>query len=151
MTTPIVEFSNVSKTYNFGQPDAFTAIRNVTFSVPDLADKGEFIAVLGPSGSGKSTVLRKIAGLSPQHPPTTGTVRVQGKAVMGPGADRGMVFQDYTSFDNRSVPDNVAFGLECQGVSKVERQQRTREWIIRVGLDVAKDAGKYPHELSGGM
>lgn len=151
MTTPIVEFTNVSKTYNVGRPDAFTAIRDVSFSIADVPDHGEFIAILGPSGCGKSTVLRQIAGLSPQHPPTTGTVRVQGRSVTGPGADRGMVFQDYTSFDNRSVLDNVAFGLECQGVSKEERYQRAREWIGKVGLNVDADAGKYPHELSGGM
>ncbi len=151
MTEHVVEFTNVSKTYNFGQPDAFTAIQDVTFSVPDLPEKGEFIAVLGPSGCGKSTVLRLIAGLAPQHPATTGDVVVQGKPVVAPGADRGMVFQDYTSFDNRSVLDNVAFGLECQGVSKPERHERAKEWIAKVGLNVETDAAKYPHELSGGM
>ena len=151
MSKSVVEFSGVSKTYNPGRPDAFTAIRDVTFSIPDLPDKGEFISVLGPSGCGKSTLLRIIAGLSPQHPATAGTVRVHGRPVTGPGADRGMVFQDYTSFDNRSVLDNVAFGLECQGVSKAERHSRAYEWIGRVGLNVATDALKYPHELSGGM
>jgi NitT/TauT family transport system ATP-binding protein len=151
MTTPVVQFANVSKTYNFGQPDAFTAIRDVSFLVEDIPNRGEFIAVLGPSGCGKSTLLRLIAGLTPQHPPTTGTVHVQGASVLEPGADRGMVFQDYTSFDNRSVLDNVAFGLECQGVSKAERHERAREWIGKVGLNVATDADKYPHELSGGM
>jgi NitT/TauT family transport system ATP-binding protein len=151
MTEHVVEFTNVSKTYNFGQPDAFTAIQNITFSVTDLAGKGEFISVLGPSGCGKSTVLRLIAGLAPQHPATTGTVLVQGKPVTAPGSDRGMVFQDYTSFDNRSVLDNVAFGLECQGVSRTERYERAKEWIAKVGLNVANDAAKYPHELSGGM
>lgn len=151
MTEHVVEFTNVSKTYNFGQPDAFTAIQNVTFSVSDLPDRGEFVAVLGPSGCGKSTVLRLIAGLAPQHPATTGTVLVQGQPVVAPGADRGMVFQDYTSFDNRSVLDNVAFGLECQGVAKAERHERAREWIAKVGLNVSTDAAKYPHELSGGM
>ncbi len=151
MTTPVVEFSGVSKTYNAGRADAFTAIRDVSFSVPDLPDKGEFVAILGPSGCGKSTVLRQIAGLSPQHPPTAGTVRVQGRVVTGPGADRGMVFQDYTSFDHRSVLDNVAFGLECQGVARQERYERARQWISKVGLNVDSDAGKYPHELSGGM
>ena len=69
----------------------------------------------------------------------------------GPGPDRSMVFQDYTSFDNRTVEDNVAFGLECRGVPAKERRERAREWIQRVGLDVKRDAGKYPNELSGGM
>ena len=81
MTTPVVEFSNVSKTYNVGRRDEFTAIRDVTFAVSDVPGHGEFIAILGPSGCGKSTVLRQIAGLSPQHPPTSGTVRVQGRTI----------------------------------------------------------------------
>jgi NitT/TauT family transport system ATP-binding protein len=147
----VVEFRGVSKTYNAGQPNAFTAIRDVNFVVPDLVDRGEFICVLGPSGCGKSTILRLIAGLAPQHPPTTGEVLVMGAPVLGPGADRGMVFQDYTSFDNRDVLDNVAFGLECQGVPRHERYDHARRWLTRVGLDVSSDQYKYPHELSGGM
>jgi NitT/TauT family transport system ATP-binding protein len=62
-----------------------------------------------------------------------------------------MVFQDYTSFDNRTVLDNVAFGLECAGVPLKERRERAREWIGKVGLDVVRDSSKYPHQLSGGM
>ena len=147
----VVEFRNVTKTYNAGRPDAFTAVQDITFEVPDIPDHGEFIAVLGPSGCGKSTILRMIAGLQPQHPATTGEVLVDGNPVLGPGPDRGMVFQDYTSFDNRTVLDNVAFGLECRGVSKQERYTLAREWIQKVGLNVDTDAAKYPHELSGGM
>ena len=147
----VVEFRQVTKTYNLGQPNEYTAVRNVTFTVADLSRKGEFICVLGPSGCGKSTILRLIAGLAPQHPATRGEVLVFGERVQGPGADRGMVFQDYTSFDNRSVLDNVTFGLECQGVPRAERDALGREWIGRVGLHVDRDSGKYPHELSGGM
>jgi NitT/TauT family transport system ATP-binding protein len=62
-----------------------------------------------------------------------------------------MVFQDYTSFDNRTVLDNVAFGLECAGVPRRQRFELARQWIDRVGLSVARDQYKYPHELSGGM
>jgi NitT/TauT family transport system ATP-binding protein len=142
----IVDFHRVTK--RFGQ---LTVIRDVTFSVPDLPSKGEFIAILGPSGCGKSTVLRLIAGLRPQHPPTEGTVLVGGQPVVCPGSDRSMVFQDYTSFDNRTVEDNVAFGLECRGVPVADRRALAREWIAKVGLDVARDAAKYPAELSGGM
>jgi NitT/TauT family transport system ATP-binding protein len=144
---PVVKFTNVSKTYENG----FTAIRDVTFCVDDKPDSMEFVTILGPSGSGKSTILRLIAGLTPQHPATTGEVLVLGKPVEGPGADRGMVFQDYTSFDNRTVLDNVAFGLECQGMAAGERYDKAREWIAKVGLDVMTDANKYPHQLSGGM
>jgi NitT/TauT family transport system ATP-binding protein len=144
---PVVRFENVTKTFG----DGHTAIKNVTFCVENRPEKGEFVAILGPSGCGKSTVLRLIAGLRPHFPATTGTVEVGGKPVEGPGSDRGMVFQDYTSFDNRTVEDNVAFGLECKGVPAKERQERAREWIEKVGLDVKRDADKYPHQLSGGM
>jgi NitT/TauT family transport system ATP-binding protein len=142
----VVDFRGVTK--RFGN---LTVIRDVTFSVQDVPNKGEFIAILGPSGCGKSTVLRLIAGLPPQFPATEGTVLVAGKPVMCPGPDRSMVFQDYTSFDNRTVEDNVAFGLECRGVAAHERRERAREWIAKVGLDVKRDAAKYPAELSGGM
>ena len=148
---PVVEFRNVTKTYNVGEPNAYTAIKNVSFVVDDLPGRGEFVCVLGPSGCGKSTILRQIAGLEPQHPPTTGEVLVQGVPVRGPGADRGMVFQDYTSFDNRTVLDNVTFGLECLGVPRRKRTELGLEWIDKVGLNVKSDASKYPHELSGGM
>jgi NitT/TauT family transport system ATP-binding protein len=142
----VVEFSHATK--RFG---SHTVIRDVTFAVRDLPGKGEFIAILGPSGCGKSTVLRLIAGLAPHHPPSEGSVLVGGRAVESPGSDRSMVFQDYTSFDNRTVEDNVAFGLECRGMPAKERRERAREWIAKVGLDVRRDASKYPGELSGGM
>jgi NitT/TauT family transport system ATP-binding protein len=142
----IVDFRNVTK--RFG---TVTVIRDVTFSVPDLPNKGEFVAILGPSGCGKSTVLRLIAALRPHHPASEGTVLVEGRPVERPGPDRSMVFQDYTSFDNRTVEDNVAFGLECRGVPARQRRAQAREWIAKVGLDVKRDASKYPSELSGGM
>ena len=145
----VVEFKNVTKTYGGARP--YTAIRNITFHVKDLPNIGELIAVLGPSGCGKSTVLKLIAGLEPQFPPTTGEVLVLGKPVTGPGADRGMVFQDYTAFPNRTVLDNVAFGLECRGVSRGERYEQANHWLEKVGLNPLRDAFKYPHQLSGGM
>lgn len=147
----VVQFINVTKTYNGGQPNAYTAIKEVSFVVEDLVGKGEFICVLGPSGCGKSTILRLIAGLEPQHPASSGEVLVMGKPVATPGADRGMVFQDYTSFDHRNVLDNVTFGLECMGAARRQRYELGRKWIERVGLKVDTDQYKYPHELSGGM
>jgi NitT/TauT family transport system ATP-binding protein len=147
---PVVAFDKVTKTYGTGS-GAFTAIKNVSFAIEDYPGRGEFVSILGPSGCGKSTVIRMIAGLLPQFPQTSGTVLVDGKPVHGPGPDRGMVFQDYTSFDNRSVLENVAFGLECRGVPTSERLDRARAWISKVGLSIKKDADKYPHELSGGM
>jgi len=147
----VVEFRGVTKTYNAGMPNAFTAIQDVNFAVEDLPGKGEFIGILGPSGCGKSTILRLIAGLAPQHPATEGEVLVLDRPVSDPGADRGMVFQDYTSFDHRTVLENITFGLECQGVERRERFEIGRRWIDHVGLDVVADQDKYPHELSGGM
>jgi NitT/TauT family transport system ATP-binding protein len=146
-----VVFQEVTKIYGAGTPREYTAISNVSFTIPDLPDHGEISSFLGPSGCGKSTVLRLVAGLEPQHPPTRGSVMVLGQTVVGPGADRGMVFQDYTSFDNRTVLDNVTFGLECRGEPRRQREAEGLEWIAKVGLDPHRDAAKYPHELSGGM
>ncbi|MCX5741520.1 MAG: ABC transporter ATP-binding protein [Proteobacteria bacterium] len=123
---PVVQFDKVTKTY----PSGFTAIKDVSFTIEDYPGRGEFVSILGPSGCGKSTVIRMIAGLLPQFPQSSGTVLVDGKIVKGPGPDRGMVFQDYTSFDNRTVIDNVAFGLECRpaGLAKV-RERRIVEAV----------------------
>ncbi len=148
---PVVEFRSVTKVFGAGTKRATTAIKDITFAIIDRPGHGEFVGILGPSGCGKSTILRLIAGLRPHHPPTEGDVLVAGAPVRGPGSDRGMVFQDYTSFDHRTVEDNVAFGLECRGMAKAERRARAREWIGKVGLDVDSDASKYPHQLSGGM
>ncbi len=147
---PVVSFQGVTKRYG-DSPDSFTAIKDVTFAIPDHPGRGEFVSILGPSGCGKSTVIRLIAGLMPQFPQTSGTILIDGKPITGPGSDRGMVFQDYTSFDHRTVLDNVAFGLECRGVGKEERHDLARQWISKVGLSVKNDADKHPHELSGGM
>ncbi len=146
LPTPVVLFDKVTKTYG-----SFTAIKDVSFRIDDHPGRGEMVPILGPSGCGKSTVIRMIAGLQPQFPQTSGQVLVDGKLVRGPGADRGMVFQDYTSFDNRSVLENIAFGLECQGMARAERLDRARLWMSKVGLSIKKDADKYPSELSGGM
>ena len=146
-----VELRSVTKIFGAGTPREYVAIRDVSFTIPDLEHHGEISSFLGPSGCGKSTVLRLVAGLEPQHPPTSGQVTVLGRKVGGPGADRGMVFQDYTSFDNRTVLYNVVFGLECRGDPRREREAEGLDWIARVGLDPIRDALKYPHELSGGM
>jgi len=147
----IVEFKNVTKIFHEDTSHASTAIRDVSFAVENRPDRGEFVGILGPSGCGKSTIIRMIAGLRPHFPATVGSVKVGGKEVQGPGADRGMVFQDYTSFDNRTVLENVAFGLECSGMPFKQRKELAEQWICKVGLDVSRDSDKYPHQLSGGM
>ena len=145
----VVEFRNVTKI--FGGEKPFTAIKNVTFKIEDHSERGEFVCILGPSGCGKSTVMRTIAGLTPQYPQTSGEALVFGQPVKPSSSDRGMVFQDYSSFDHRTVLDNIAFGLECQGMAKLDRHALAMDWIGKVGLSRDKDALKYPHQLSGGM
>ena len=145
---PVVQFKEVTKKFRRGGQWS-TAIENVSFVVEDLPDVGEFVTILGPSGCGKSTVLRLIAGLPPQFPATSGEVLVFGQPVAGPGSDRGMVFQDYSSYPNRTVLGNVEFGLELGNMPAKERREAAMGWIERVGL--SGHESKYPHELSGGM
>jgi NitT/TauT family transport system ATP-binding protein len=150
---PIVEFRDVEKTYHAGTRKAFTAIRGVSFRIDDLPGVGEFVTVVGPSGCGKSTILNLIQGFSDVYPPTAGDVLVRGRPVVGPGRDRGMIFQRYSSFPHLSVLRNVTFGLEVNrdelGFSRREMRDRAREMIARVGLEGHED--KYPHQLSGGQ
>ncbi len=150
---PVVEFRKVSKTFNPGRATEFTAIKDLSFQIEDVPDYGEFISIIGPSGCGKSTVLNLIQGFSDVYPPSTGEVLVRGEKVQGPGPDRGMIFQKYSSFPHRTVLENVTFGLEINqdelGLSEQEREARAREWIQRVGL--GRHERKYPHQLSGGQ
>ncbi len=108
--------------------------------------ENDFITVLGPSGCGKSTLLRIVAGLDR---PSEGRVLLDGAAVRGPGADRGMVFQSYTLFPWLTVAQNVAFGLRERGVPETRRQEVVEAYLERVGL--ADFANHYPKQLSGGM
>lgn len=109
-------------------------------------ETGEFVCAVGASGSGKSTLLRLIAGLDM---PTGGEITVDGIRVIGPGADRGMVFQSYTLYPWMSVAKNVGFGLEMQGISKAEQRSRVTYYLDVVGL--TEFAHAFPRELSGGM
>jgi NitT/TauT family transport system ATP-binding protein len=144
---PVVEFRNVSKTFNPGEPTEFTALKNVTFKVEDVPNYGEFVAIIGPSGCGKSTILNLIQGFADVGPPTTGEVLLHGEPVHGPGRDRGMIFQKYSSFPHRTVLDNVTFGLEVNRreleLSRRAMAEQAREWIRKVGLDGHQR--KYPH------
>lgn len=106
----------------------------------------DFVTILGPSGCGKSTLLRMVAGLDT---PTTGRILLDGKAITGPGADRGMVFQSYTLFPWLTVAENIAFGLRERGISQKERSNIAREWLDKVGL--TSFANHFPKQLSGGM
>jgi len=122
------------------------AVRNVNLTVADKPGTGEIIALLGPSGCGKSTILKAIAGLIA---PTKGEVFVDGMVVDGPGRDRGMIFQAYTSFAWLTALENVEYGLRLKGVPVKERREQAMEYLRLVGL--ADFAKAYPKQLSGGM
>ena len=111
----------------------------------DVAEN-DFITILGPSGCGKSTLLRIIAGLDQQ---TAGEVRLDGKPIRGPGADRGMVFQSYTLFPWLTVLDNVCFGLRERGLPRAEQVALAQDYLRKVGLKGFE--AHYPKQLSGGM
>jgi NitT/TauT family transport system ATP-binding protein len=106
----------------------------------------EFVCLVGASGCGKSTLLKIVAGL---EKPSSGQVFLEDEVISGPGANLGMIFQNYTLFPWRSVADNISFGLELQGLSKAERKQRIAYYLEVVGLTKFADA--YPKQLSGGM
>ncbi|MGE4506365.1 MAG: ABC transporter ATP-binding protein [Desulfovibrionaceae bacterium] len=130
-------------TKRFGEGErAVSALENVSLTVGE----GEFCVVVGPSGCGKSTLLNIVAGLEQG---SSGSARLDGRALSGPGADRGMVFQSYTLFPWLCVRKNVEFGLRIKGVPARERAETARRYLELVGLAQFENA--LPRELSGGM
>jgi NitT/TauT family transport system ATP-binding protein len=119
-----------------------TAVHDVSLEVR----QGEFVSIVGPSGCGKTTLVNMIAGFIPL---SGGEILIDGRAVSGPGPDRGVVFQSFALFPWKSVLDNVAFGPRMRGLPKAECQQIAREYLQLVGLAHAE--GRYPTDLSGGM
>jgi taurine transport system ATP-binding protein len=118
------------------------ALDQVNLEIED----GAFVVALGASGCGKSTLLNAIAGFLPL---SEGEILLNGKAISGPGADRGVVFQKDTLLPWTSVIDNVALGLKFAGVGRRERLEKAAHLLELVGL---KDfTASFPHELSGGM
>ena len=107
---------------------------------------GELVCLLGASGCGKSTLLSIIGGLEEA---TSGVVRIDGDRIVGPGPDRGMVFQAYSLFPWATVANNIAFGLEMSGWPKAKRAERVEELLGIMSLTEFADA--LPRELSGGM
>ena len=139
------------RTFTGPHGNRIEALHDVSFEVQeafssDGRDIGEFRVVLGPSGCGKSTLLRMLAGLDR---PDSGEILVNGKPVDGPGRDRGMVFQKYTSFPWLTVADNIAYGPRINGVPAAERGPVVAHLIEAVGL--AGFEKSYPDTLSGGM
>ena len=107
---------------------------------------GEFVCLLGPSGCGKTTLLNVIAGF---RSPSSGSVLVDGIAVHGPGADRGVVFQEYALFPWFTVEQNVQYGPRLRGATKSELKEIVDHFLGLVRLDGKKD--QFPNQLSGGQ
>ncbi|EPE7488014.1 taurine ABC transporter ATP-binding subunit [Cronobacter universalis] len=122
--------------------DGKPALADISLTLND----GELLVVLGPSGCGKTTLLNLIAGFLPVE---TGSITLDGRAVTGPGADRGVVFQHEGLLPWRSVLDNVAFGLQLQGVGREERRALARQMLAKVGLEGA--GNRFIWQLSGGQ
>jgi len=146
-----ITLRNVSRTFYSPKGEKIDALRDVNFDVEDAfssagRDIGEFRVLLGPSGCGKSTLLRMVAGLDQ---PDSGEVLVNGQPVHGPGKDRGMVFQKYTSFPWLTVADNVGYGIKINGVPEAQRRETVIHLLKAVGLTEFADV--YPETLSGGM
>ncbi len=134
---------DLSKTYFDAYAGSHVdAVRGVSLEVT----QGEFVSLVGPSGCGKTTILNMIAGFIPC---SGGEIRLDGRAIHGPGPDRGVVFQSFALFPWKTVLDNVGFGPKMRGVPKAERDRTAREYLELVGLAHAAD--RYPNELSGGM
>jgi ABC-type nitrate/sulfonate/bicarbonate transport system ATPase subunit len=143
---PKLDIDHLDVVYRTRKGDEVEAVRDVSLQIEDKPGVGEIVVLLGPSGCGKSTILKTVAGLLP---PTRGAVRVDGQPVEGVGRDRGMVFQQYTSFGWLTVRENVEYGLRLQGMPAGERRALAEQYIERVGLKDSME--KYPKELSGGM
>jgi NitT/TauT family transport system ATP-binding protein len=118
------------------------ALDNISLTATDR----EFVAVLGPSGCGKSTLLKLIAGLIP---PSSGTIRVNGRPITGPTASIGIVFQSPLLMAWRTVLQNVLLQIEIRNLSVAAYRTAARDLIRLVGLEGFEDA--HPHQLSGGM
>ena len=142
---------SVSRTFISADGGKVDALENINFEIADAysregRDVGEFRVLLGPSGCGKSTLLRLIAGLDHAD---AGEVLVNDQPVHGPGKDRGMVFQKYTSFPWLTVADNIAYGMKINGVPEAKRKETVAQLVQDVGLSGFENA--YPDTLSGGM
>ncbi len=140
---PFIAFRNVHKTFRDAREGRLVrAIEDVSLEI----DRGEFITVIGPSGCGKTTLLNILAGF---EQPSAGRVLLEGRSIEGPGADRGVVFQEYALFPWLTLRQNVEYGPRERGLAAAlirELTERTLGMMRLAGAD-----NRYPHELSGGM
>lgn len=132
---------NLTKVYPSGK-GSVKAMEDVTINVLE----NEFVSIVGPSGCGKSTLLRMIAGLDTI---TAGQIVIKDRDIIGPGADRGMVFQSYTLFPWLTVEDNIKFGLKLRKVPARKQEEIVNKYLKLIKLE--KFRNSYPRELSGGM
>jgi ABC-type nitrate/sulfonate/bicarbonate transport system ATPase subunit len=137
-----IEIIGLTHQYVGTDGQLITAVKDISLSVTD----GRFMSIVGPSGCGKTTLLNIVAGFIAT---SSGSVLIDGKAISGPGPDRGVVFQSYALFDWLTVRENIEFGPRMAGVKARERSQRADTFLSMVGL--RKFANRYPYELSGGM
>jgi len=137
----MLRVEKLNKVFATGGDKVF-ALQDINMTV----DPQEFAAIVGPSGCGKTTLLRMAAGL---ETPTTGKITLNNRAISGPGADRGMVFQAYTLFPWLTVEDNVAFGPRQCGVPETEVKSIVDHYLNVTGLTRFRKL--YPKALSGGM
>ena len=140
---PFVELKHVSKGYGAGSQRR-EVLKDLNLNI----DRGEFVAIVGYSGSGKTTLISLLAGLI--HP-DAGTVIIDGSEVVGPGPDRGIVFQNYSLLPWLNVFDNIALAVDqiFPNWPKEKRREHIEKYIAMVNLTPARS--KRPHELSGGM
>jgi NitT/TauT family transport system ATP-binding protein len=136
---PPIRVNRVTKEYLGG---ARVALDDISLDIKE----NQVTALIGPSGCGKTTLLRLIAGL---EYPTRGETLMYGEPIMGPGPERGMVFQAYTSFPWLTAVENVEHGMAIQGRSKAEQRERAEHFLKLLHLE--DFASAYPVELSGGM
>jgi NitT/TauT family transport system ATP-binding protein len=138
---PVIEISKVAKTYRTADGDV-PSLRPIDMTIHEA----EFLVVVGPSGCGKTTLLKMIAGLLP---PSEGDIRVEGKSIVKPHGDVGIVFQSAMLLPWRRVLDNVMMPVEVKGLPDAEYRRRALDLLKMVGLEGFER--KYPWQLSGGM
>jgi len=141
-STAMIEIEGVSLIFQSSGRENLLALSEISLTIGD----GAFVSILGPSGCGKSTLLYIVGGFVN---PTQGVAKVKGKAITGPGPDRGPVFQEFALFPWKSVLGNVMYGPRQQGVKHAEAEAQCRRLIEMVGLKGFENF--YPKELSGGM
>jgi NitT/TauT family transport system ATP-binding protein len=134
----LLEIRGLSKTY---PGSATPALSDFSLAI----ETGEFVSLIGPSGCGKTTTIRIIAGLLE---PSAGTVQMDGQPGLAPSREKAMVFQLFNLFPWRTAVDNVAYGLQVQGMAKAPRRKIAKDYLELVGL--AHRFDHYPAQLSGG-